>query len=63
MKKIVYFILFITLFLLSSNVNAENSYYNTESNVKNAILVEDYIVRHKERIQEFINKYDIKETS
>jgi len=63
MKKIVYFILFITFFLLSTNIYAINTIYNTETNIKKAILVEDYITNHKEKIENFILKYEIKKSS
>jgi len=59
MKKIVYSILFTLLFLFSSNVFSAEIEYNTESNIKKAILVEDYIVRHKSKIENFIKKYNI----
>ncbi|MDA3781488.1 MAG: hypothetical protein PF487_14870 [Bacteroidales bacterium] len=59
MNKIIYLILFAILFLFSSNVFALNVEYNTESNIKKAILVEDYISRHKGKIDDFIKKYAI----
>jgi predicted RND superfamily exporter protein len=59
MNKIIYLILFMMLFLFSSNIFALEVEYNTESNVKKAILVEDYILRHKEKIEDFIVKYNI----
>lgn len=59
MKKIVYSILFTTFFLFSSNVFAWKIEYNTESNIKKAILVENYIVKHKSKIGDFIKKYNI----
>ena len=59
MKKIVYFILFISFFLFSSNSYAISGIYNTESNIKKAILVEDYIIKHRGRIENFIIKYEI----
>ena len=59
MKKIVYFILFISFFLFSSNSYAISGIYNTESNIKKAILVEDYIIKHRGRIENFIIKYGI----
>ncbi len=58
MKKIIFNILFIILFLLPS-IAFSNNQYNTESNVKKAILVEDYIVKHKEKIKWFIIKYNL----
>ena len=63
MKKIIYFILFIMLFLSSANIFIANAEYNTESNIKKAILVEDYIIRHKAKIEEFIKKYNLSENS
>jgi hypothetical protein len=60
MKKIIYFILFNTLSLIYINTFASEIEYNTEFNVKKAILVEDYIIRHKEKIDAFIINYDIK---
>lgn len=57
--KIVYSILFTLLFLFSTNIFAWEIKYNTEYNIKKAILVEDYIVRHKEKIKNFILKYNI----
>ena len=63
MKKIIYFILFIMLFLSSANLITANAEYNTESNIKKAILVEDYIIRHKSKIEEFIKKYKLSENS
>ncbi|MFC1797715.1 hypothetical protein ACFLY2_00580 [Patescibacteria group bacterium] len=59
MKKIVYYILFILFFIISGNVFALENEYNTESNIKKAILVEDYITKHKFKIEEFIKKYEI----
>ncbi|MFK7780256.1 MAG: hypothetical protein QM490_03825 [Candidatus Gracilibacteria bacterium] len=59
MNKIVYFILFTLLFLFSSNIVAGNIEYNTESNIKKALLVEDYLSRHKGKIDDFIKKYNI----
>jgi len=59
MKKIVYYILFILSFLSFCSVSALETEYNTETNVKKAILVEDYIVRHKWKVEEFIDKYNI----
>jgi hypothetical protein len=59
MNKIVYFILFSLLFLFSSNIYASLIIYNTEYNVQKAILVEDYISRHKDKINDFIKKYYI----
>lgn len=63
MNKIVYSILFTLLFLLSSNVFSAEIEYNTESNIKKAILVEDYIVKHKSKIENFIKKYNIPNSS
>ena len=60
MKKIIYAILFETLLLIYTNAFASDIEYNTDSNVKKAILVEDYVIRHKEKINEFIINYDIK---
>lgn len=59
MNKILYYILFIILFLFSNNVFAINNKYNTENNISKAILIEDYVDRHKTKIVEFVNKYDI----
>lgn len=59
MNKIIYIILFTILFLFSGNVFAVDVEYNTESNIKKAILVEDYISRHKGKIDDFIKKYEI----
>ena len=59
MKKIIYFILFIMLFLSSGYQFTTNAEFNTESNIKKAILVEDYILRHKNKIEEFIKKYSL----
>ncbi len=60
MKKIVYFILFTLFFIFSTNIYASEIEYNTESNIKKAILVENYIKNHKSKIEKFILKYDIK---
>lgn len=59
MKKVVYFILLFAIFIFSNNVFAESKVYNTENNIQKAILIEDYISRHKVNILEFINKYNI----
>jgi len=59
MKKIVYFLLFVLIFTLSNNVFSFDIEYNTSSNVKKALLVEDYISRHKGKIDSFIKKYNI----
>lgn len=63
MNKIIYFILFTLLFLSTSNVNAISIERNTESNIKKAILVEDYLIRHKNNIDDFITKYNISNNS
>jgi len=56
MKKIVSIILF-TLFIIQHNsVIAE---YNQDISISKAILVETYIIKHKERIKNFIKKYKI----
>jgi len=59
MNKIIYSILFTLLFFFSTNIFASNIEYNTESNIKKAILFEDYISRHKGKIYNFIEKYNI----
>jgi hypothetical protein len=59
MKKIIYIILFALLFLLPSNIFASN----TNVNIEKAILVENYIKKHKERIKGFIIKYELKNDS
>lgn len=61
MKKIVYLIIYTTLLLTFSNSFASDIEYNTDSNIKKAILVEDYIIRHKEKIENFLDNYDIKD--
>lgn len=63
MKKIVCFILFNFLFLLNWSVFSENTEKNTEENIKKAILVEDYISKHKEKIEDFLKKYDLNDKS
>ena len=57
MRKIVYFLLISLIISVSNIVNAENNQDNT---IKKAILVESYIKKHKEKIEKFIEKYDIK---
>lgn len=61
MKKIIYLILFNILLIFSCNSFAIEIEYNTESNIWKAILVEDYIKTHKEKIEDFISKYNISE--
>lgn len=63
MKKIIYYILFNIIFIFSTNTFAWNFEYNTEFNIKKAILVEDYIIRHKSKIEDFIHKYNINNNS
>lgn len=60
MKKIIKLILSIFLILIYNNSYTEEIEYNTEINIKKAVLIENYITRHKEKIEIFINKYDIK---
>jgi len=60
MKKIVYFIIFILSILSVNNVLATE--YNNGSIIKKAVLIEDYIKKHKVRIKDFIQKYNIKDT-
>lgn len=60
MKKVIYIILFIAFFMSFNNVIASNNEYNINSNIKKAILVENYIKNHKAKIDAFIVKYDIK---
>jgi len=62
MKKIVYFIVFILSIVSSTNVLA-GEYNNTENTITKANLIESYIQKHKLRIENFINKYNIKDTS
>lgn len=62
MKKIVYYILFSVLILLPSNIFAYIE-YNTDSNIKKAVLIEDYIYKHKEKIDDFIKNYWITNNS
>ncbi len=57
MKKIVSIILF-TLFIIQIN-NTVFSEYNQDNTISKAILVETYIIKHKERIKNFIKKYKI----
>ncbi len=59
MKKIIYFILFILIFTFTENVFWLNIIYNTEPNIKKAILVENYIYRHKNNVTNFTIKYNI----
>ncbi|MDP2090422.1 MAG: hypothetical protein Q8K30_02390 [Candidatus Gracilibacteria bacterium] len=59
MKKVIYFIIFNILILLFNKAGAIDIEYNTEYNIKRAILVEDYVIRHKEKIDDFIIKYDL----
>ncbi len=59
MKKILYLIFFTTLFLFFNNVFSAEIKYNTENNIKKAILLEDYITKHKSKIENFIKKYKI----
>lgn len=59
MKKVIYFIIFNTILLLFSKTFAFEIEYNTEYNVKRAILVEDYVLRHKEKIDNFLKNYDV----
>lgn len=59
MKKVVNYLLIIAIFIFSNNVFANNFEYNTENNIQKAILIEDYISRHKNSILDFIEKYDI----
>jgi uncharacterized membrane protein YqhA len=61
MKKIVYFIVFILSITTFNNVLAYNN--NDENTITKAILIETYIQKHKVRIEEFIKKYNIKDTS
>jgi hypothetical protein len=51
------------LFLFSNNIFALETEYNTESNIKKAILIEDYIIRHKTKIKNIIKKYNIDSNS
>ena len=61
MKKIVYFIIFILSVFLHVDVLANE---NNESNtIQKAILIENYIIKHKIRIEDFIKKYNIKNIS
>jgi len=62
MKKIVYFMVFILSIVSSTNVLA-GEYNNTENTITKANLIESYIQKHKLRIENFINKYNIKDTS
>lgn len=59
MKKVVYFIIFNAVLLLFSKTFALEVEYNTEYNIKRAILVEDYVIRHKEKIDNFLKNYNI----
>jgi hypothetical protein len=59
MNKVIYFILFTLLFLSKSNIYAINIEKNTDSNIKKAILVEGYLYRHKNNIDDFILKYNL----
>lgn len=61
MKKIVYFII-LSLVIFSSKA-AYADEYNQENTIQKAILIEDYIKKHKIRIEEFIEKYEISDTS
>ena len=61
MKKIIYLVLINTLLIFSCNSYDNEIEYNTESNIWKAVLVEDYIKKHKEKIENFILKYDISE--
>lgn len=59
MKKIIWII--ISIFYLSiTNTYSNNIEYNTESNIQKAILIEDYVIKHKERINKIIENYEIK---
>lgn len=60
MNKIIYYLLYLFLFFFSTNIFASVNEYNTESNIKKAVLIQDYIVRHKIKIEKFITKYNIK---
>lgn len=60
MKKIVYFMIFTLSILSSINVLADDN--NNENAISRATLIETYIKKHKIRIEEFIKKYNIKDT-
>lgn len=57
-KIILFFIVFICVFSNFWNTNAINQ-VNTQNNIDKAILIEDYIKRHKANIENFIIKYDL----
>ncbi len=59
MKKVIYFIIFNFLLLLFNKTLALDIEYNTEYNVKRAILVEDYVIKHKEKIDNFLKTYNV----
>jgi len=61
MKKIVYFIILNLIIFSSRAVYAEE--YNQENTIQKVILIEDYIKKHKIRIEEFIEKYEILDTN
>ena len=59
MKKIIYFLLFSLVISISNTVYASK---NQDNIIKKAVLVENYIKKHKEKIEKFIDKYDIKDS-
>jgi len=59
MKKVVCFILYSTLIFTFSKSFAIDIEYNTESNVKKAILVENYVIWHKEKINKYLADYNL----
>ena len=58
MKKIITLILFTSIIL--SNINNLYAEYNQDNTISKAILVETYVKKHIIRINEFIEKYNIK---
>lgn len=58
-KIILFAIVFICNLISFWYTNAINQ-INTQNNIEKAVLIEDYIKRHKNNIENFINKYNLK---